>query len=105
MVVQYRGSILPVVDVCKLLKLPEQHAETMQIVVVGTGAALMGLRVQRIMDVSNEISAVKPVKGHAGLRMIGVINKKVTAVLDVDQLLSQSALGENLGHGEGAGTL
>lgn len=105
MVVQYRGSILPVVDVCKLLKLPEQHGETMQIVVVGSGSALMGLRVQQIMDVSNEISAVKPVKGHAGLRMIGVINKKVTAVLDVEQLLSQSALGESLGHGEGASTL
>jgi two-component system chemotaxis sensor kinase CheA len=105
MVVQYRGSILPVVDVCKLLKLPELHGETMQIVVVGAGSVLMGLRVQRIMDVSNEISAVKAVKGHTGLRMIGVINKKVTAVLDVDQLLSQSALSETLGHGEGATTL
>lgn len=102
MVVQYRGSILPVVDVCKLLKLPEQHGETMQIVVVGTGSTLMGLRVQQIMDVSNEISAVKPVKGHPGLRMIGVINKKVTAVLDVDQLLSQNVLSETLGQCEGA---
>ncbi len=102
MIVQYRGSILPVVDVCKLLKLPEQVSETMQIVVVGTGTMLIGLRVQRIMDVANEISAVKPVKGHPGIRMIGVINKKVTAVLDVDQLLSQSILNETLEQGAGA---
>ncbi len=105
MVVQYRGSILPIVDVCKLLKLPEQSGETMQIVVVGTGSTLIGLRVQRIMDVSSEISAVKPVKGHPGVRMIGVINKKVTAVLDVEQLLSQSMLNETLGQEQGASAL
>jgi two-component system chemotaxis sensor kinase CheA len=104
-VVQYRGSILPVVDVCKLLKLPEQNAPTMQIVVVGSASALIGLRVLRIMDVSHEISAVKPVKGHTGIRMIGVINKKVTAVLNVDQLLSQSILSDSSDNAEGASTL
>jgi two-component system chemotaxis sensor kinase CheA len=105
LVVQYRGSILPIVDVCKLLKLPEQTGDTMQIVVVGSGASLMGLRVQRIMDVSNEISAVKSVKGHPGIRMIGVINKKVTAVLNVDQLLSQSLLGDSRDDAQGARAL
>jgi len=64
----------------------------MQIVVIGTGSTLVGLRVQRIMDVSNEISATKQVKGHPGIRMIGVINKKVTAVLNVEELLSHSML-------------
>jgi hypothetical protein len=37
--------------------------------------------------------------------MIGVINKKVTAVLDVEQLLSQSMLNETLGQEQGASAL
>ena len=44
--------------------------------------------VQGILDVSSELSAVKPVSGKPGITSYGVIQGKVIALLDVAHLLA-----------------
>lgn len=89
-VIQYRGSILQLVDVASVLGQEGESWRSGQVVVVGRGDSLIGLKVQSILDVASELTAVKSVRGKAGVTSYGVIQGKVIALLDVDYLLRQA---------------
>lgn len=88
-VIQYRGSILQLVDVAGTLGMRTERWSSGHVVVVGYGHSLVGLQVNEIVDVSHELSAVKPVQGKPGINAFGVIQGKVIALLDVEYLLSK----------------
>jgi len=86
-VIQYRGSILQLMDVAGLLTGRTSLWSSGHVVVVAHGDSFVGLQVQGILDVSGELSSEKPVQGKPGIAAYGVINGKVIAVLDIDHLL------------------
>jgi two-component system chemotaxis sensor kinase CheA len=91
-VVQYRGAILPLLDVAKVLQVATANWQSGSVVVVGEGDRIVGLQVRAIVDVSADISAEQPVYGKPGIQSFGVIQGKATAMLDINQLMT--ALGE-----------
>ena len=94
--IQYRGSILPLVHVAAAIGQPSDGWRSGHVVVVGDGDNVFGLQVEAILDVSAEIAAIKPVKGKPGITSFGVIQGKVIALLDVPYLLGQAV---SLTHG------
>lgn len=90
-VIQYRGSILPLVDVAKALGVRKDPWSGGQVVVVGHDEGAVGLQVLGILDVSSNLSAIKPVEGKPGINSYGVVQGKVIALLDVNYLLSRGA--------------
>jgi len=88
-VIQYRGSILPLVDVGVTLRVARDRWSSGHVVVVGEGSRLVGLQVQSILDVSHDMSAVKPVHGKPGIQSYGVIQGKVISLLDVEYLIER----------------
>jgi two-component system chemotaxis sensor kinase CheA len=95
-VIQYRGSILPLVHVAAAIGQPSDGWRSGHVVVVGDGDNVFGLQVEAILDVSAEIAAIKPVKGKPGITSFGVIQGKVIALLDVPYLLGRAV---SLTHG------
>jgi len=91
-VIQYRESILPLVDVARAIGVANKPWDSGHVVVVGDGDGLFGLQVEAILDVSAEIAAIKPVQGKPGVTAFGVIQGKVIALLDVPYLLAQGMI-------------
>lgn len=89
-VIQYRGSILPLVDVARILGVASEPWRSGHVVVVADGESLFGLQVEAILDVSSEVTAIKPAKGKPGIMAFGVIQQKVIALLDLEYLMSQA---------------
>ena len=104
-VIQYRGSILQLVDVATCLGDSAQRWNSGQVVVVGNGPSLIGLQVQAILDVTTQLTAVKPVQGKPGITSYGVIQGKVIALLDVDYLVKVAAMGAGEFHSEEHATI
>lgn len=88
-VIQYRGSILQLCDVGAMLGQSDGPWSSGHVVVVGQGDSLAGLQVREILDVSGEISAVKPVQGKPGITAYGVIQGRVISLLDIEYLLRE----------------
>lgn len=99
-VIQYRGSILQLCDVAEMLGESVQPWSSGHVVVVGHEDSLAGLQVQGILDVSNELAAVKPVKGKPGISGYGVIQGKVITLLDVGYLLKEGLQIQSVLHSE-----
>jgi two-component system chemotaxis sensor kinase CheA len=85
-VIQYRGSILQLIDVARAINPNYPTSDGGSVVVVGHGDCAVGLRVQSILDVSERISAVRPAKGESGVLSYGVIQDRVVALLDIEFL-------------------
>jgi two-component system chemotaxis sensor kinase CheA len=92
-VIQYRGSILQLVDVAACVAHSAEPWAGGHVVVVGNGESLVGLQVREILDVTTQLTAVKPVHGRPGLTSYGVVQGKVIALLDVDYLAKLGAMG------------
>jgi len=90
-VIQYRGSILQLIDLAAVLGAKGEPWRSGHVVVVSDGQELVGLQVQEILDISSELSARKPVQGKPGITSYGVIQGKVIAVLDIAHVLSHGA--------------
>jgi two-component system chemotaxis sensor kinase CheA len=88
-VIQYRGSILPLVDVATALGRKKDPWSGGQVIVVGDDDGAVGLQVLGILDVSSSLSAIKPVQGKPGIKSYGVVQGKVITLLDVNYLLSR----------------
>ncbi len=86
-VIQYRGSILQLVDVVSAIALRATPSNSGSVVVIGHGQSAIGLRVQAIVDVASEVSALRPSNGRRGIHSFGVIQGRVVALLDIDFLL------------------
>jgi two-component system chemotaxis sensor kinase CheA len=92
-VAQYRGTILPLIDVAGVLRVGSDQWIGGSVVVVGSAGRTVGLQVQAIIDVSDQISAEQPVYGKPGISSFGVIQGKVTALLDIEQLMAALDVG------------
>jgi two-component system, chemotaxis family, sensor kinase CheA len=91
-VVQYRGQIMPLVRVSEALesrrqKRVEGTEESLQVVVYAEKGQSIGLVVDRILDIVEESFVMRPDTGRKGVQGSAVIQKRVTDILDVPQLL------------------
>jgi two-component system chemotaxis sensor kinase CheA len=95
-VVQYRGQILPLLDVDATLRAasdsvrlpdgerPDNH-EAVQVVVCTQQEGSIGLIVERILDIVEQDSSVQGSSSRPGVECTAVIQGKVTEMLDVER--------------------
>lgn len=94
-VVQYRGEILPLVQLGRVFEKPRRRGgpkETcavgpVRVVVYSTEGRHVGLVVNRILDVVNDALETRRASNRPGVRFDAVIQERVTAVLDVDAFI------------------
>ncbi|MFN8545607.1 MAG: chemotaxis protein CheW [Candidatus Binatia bacterium] len=87
-VVQYRGEIMPLLRLGDVLG--EAHAaggETLQVVVYAAGRCHVGLVVDRIVDIVEEVIVVQGHGTRPGVVGSAVIQQRVTDLLDVPELI------------------
>jgi two-component system, chemotaxis family, sensor kinase CheA len=100
-VVQYRNRILPLVSLRKVLESyaadPGQPSDPVQVVVFNTGDNSVGMVVDEILDVTEEVVTVRQSSERAGLLGSAVVGKQVTDFLDLHQVIR--AAGANLFQG------
>lgn len=100
-VVQYRGQIMPLIRVAEILgeNGPPARGEAdngpMQVVVYAEDGRNVGLVVEQILDIVEESLVLQQPARRPGVRGTMVIQKKVTDLLDVKELVRMSG-------GEGA---
>jgi len=94
MVVQYRGQILPLVSLAGQLdpgadtSLPE--GQNVQVVVFSNGDRLIGLVVDRILDIVEETVTVRKSSETFGLMGSAVVGQKVTDFVDLHEIIANS---------------
>jgi len=114
-VVQYRGEILPLIDIARVLR-PRRngdarrgsngtlkHAEasdTVQVVVHGAGERRVGLVVGRILDVVEDTFTARTASSRPNILFTAVIQERVTDFLDVDGMVRAAVPDLFTGRGE-----
>ncbi len=94
MVVQYRGQILPLVSLAGQLdpsadtSLPKN--QNIQVVVFSNGDQLIGLVVDRIVDIVDENVTVRKSSETFGLMGSAVVGQKVTDFVDLHEIIANS---------------
>jgi len=94
MVVQYRGQILPLVSLAGQLdpgadiSLPKD--QNVQVVVFNNGDRLIGLVVDRILDIVEEHVTVRKSSETFGLMGSAVVGQKVTDFVDLHEIIANS---------------
>jgi chemotaxis protein histidine kinase CheA len=92
-VVQYRGQIMPLVNVSEVLgspgpNKPTSEGDSLHVVVYTQNGRSVGLVVDRIVDIVEESFIIQPQSGRRGIQGSAVIQKHVTDVLDVPGLIT-----------------
>ena len=95
-VVQYRGQIMPLVRVSKVLqsgrrKDPDTDHESLHVVVYSHNGRSTGLVVDHILDIVEESFVIQPESGRKYVLGSTVIQKRVTDILDVAKLVAAAA--------------
>jgi two-component system chemotaxis sensor kinase CheA len=100
-VVQYRGEIMPLVDVARALGLPpgDTTSELMQVVVHTDSGRSVGLVVDEILDIVEEHVAVAAVATRKGLLGSAVVQGRVTDLLDIAAVIESQGLALALAKG------
>jgi two-component system chemotaxis sensor kinase CheA len=99
-VVQYRGRILPLLDMVDLVEGKTSSAppnmdseaggsDTIQVVVYGRGQRSLGMMVGKILDIVEQ-AADSPLASEGTATGCAVIQEKVTEVVDLDSLMQRS---------------
>jgi two-component system chemotaxis sensor kinase CheA len=102
MVVQYRGQILPLVSLAGQLdpsadtSLPKD--QNVQVVVFSNGDRLIGLVVDRILDIVEEQVTVRKSSEAFGLMGSAVVGQKVTDFVDLHEIIANSGEKWVVGH-------
>ena len=94
-VVQYRGKILPLLDLSRLLADPRSaqdaqaatDRETLQVVVFSHQGSDIGLRVEQILDVVQEKVTLQQTESRPGVLGTAVIQGRVTELLNLQSAL------------------
>jgi two-component system chemotaxis sensor kinase CheA len=89
-VVQYRGQILPLIQVSQFLPLTAPQTfrpDPVQVVVYSESGRSVGLVVSRINDIVQEILTVRREAPRQGISGSAVIQDKVTDLLDVPGII------------------
>jgi two-component system chemotaxis sensor kinase CheA len=91
-VVQYRGEIMPLINLSKVFGMSSMRSEdeTMQVIVYSDQGRSVGVVVADIIDIVEEAVTIK--KGSFGHGLLGsaVIQDKVTDMLDVEGVIRQA---------------
>jgi two-component system chemotaxis sensor kinase CheA len=96
-VVQYRGQIMPLIRVKEMLGKESGSAKSassggpVQVVVYADGERTVGLVVEQILDIVEENVVLQQPAKRPGVRGTMVIQKKVTELLDVMELVRMQA--------------
>jgi two-component system chemotaxis sensor kinase CheA len=92
-VVQYRDRILRLVSLRAVLEpgAPEMaQADPVQVIVFNDGDRSVGLVVDQILDVAEEVVAVRQKSGRKGLLGSAVVGKRVTDLLDLNYVIHEA---------------
>ena len=96
-VVQYRNRILPLVSLSALLDAGGQDfeigAETAQVIVFNDGDRSIGMVVDQILDVAEEMVTVRQKTARKGLLGSAVVGKRVADFVDLGYVLRTAAQG------------
>jgi two-component system chemotaxis sensor kinase CheA len=92
LVVQYRGEIMPLIDVAATLNLGScaMDVETLQVIVYQQDGHSLGLLVDQILDIVEQSVAVDSKEKSAGLLGSAVIQARITDLLNVEAMANPS---------------
>ncbi len=90
-VVQYRGEIMPLVRVSRLLHEEGVGGDPLQVVVFNANGRSLGLVVDRIEDITDEAIQVRDEERKGFLLGSAVIQQKVTDIVDAQQVVAYAA--------------
>ena len=94
-VVQYRGKIMPLINIASAVEVSDGNADRastadrspLQVLVYSEGGRSVGLVVERILDIVEEEIVVEKVGERQGVSGSAVVQKRVTDLLDIHQIL------------------
>ena len=95
-VVQYRQQIMPLIRMSRLLQESSPECDPLQVVVFNAGGRSLGLVVDRIEDITEEAVELREHQPGAFLLGSAVIQKKVTNIVDLHQVIDHVASVSNL---------
>jgi two-component system chemotaxis sensor kinase CheA len=101
-VVQYRGSILPLIRLSEVLderrtrlrhpEIPsESDVDPLQVLVCNEGGQTIGLVVNQILDIVEDMAETKSPATRPGVRYAVVIGERVTELLDIPAIIRINA--------------
>ncbi|MCB0320174.1 MAG: chemotaxis protein CheW [Bdellovibrionales bacterium] len=88
-VVQYRGTLLPLVDVPQIFGIQREYTGTIPVVVISNEDALVGLVVEKVVDIVSERLSVERHQEMPGVYGATVIKGRVTELLDSSAFFPQ----------------
>ncbi len=92
-VVQYRGQIMPLIDLAQIFgREPESDRGLLQVIVYSSKGCSVGLVVGEILDIVDQEVAVQHIYDAGALQGTAVIHQQVTDLLDVPKLLAEQRL-------------
>jgi two-component system chemotaxis sensor kinase CheA len=92
-VVQYRGAIMPLINLSAYLGGDGRQADPRQVIVFSDRGRSVGLVVDQILDVVNDVIVPTPTSVRPGVLGAAVIQQRVTELLDVPAILADAAPG------------
>ena len=95
-VVQYRGNIMPLIDIAKKLNIErtQEQPETLQVIVYSHEGHSVGLVVDQIVDIVDQAVKVEQQDSTSDLAGSAVIQDKVTDLLNLGALVKTAAAQE-----------
>ncbi len=91
--VQYRGHVMPVIDVETLLgggsavDHAKKHGDTLPVIVFSRDGVTVGMAVHRVVDVVEDVAITDRTAGRPGVHGYSVVGGRVTEVLDAPTLV------------------
>ena len=93
-VVQYRGEILPLVSLAGYFRRPESDIDPLQVIVFKYHEQHVGLIVDRIVDIVQQVVVVDGRHRRRGILGSTVLQQQVTDLLDADAVIADAGLFE-----------
>ena len=90
-VVQYRGEIMPLLRISRLLQESAPGGDSLQVVVFSSHGRSLGLVVDHIEDITDEAVEVRDDEQRGFLLGSAVIQQKVTDIVDLSQVVAQAS--------------
>lgn len=87
-VTQYRGEILPLIDVARATGMPAATGENLHVIVHTHQDRSVGLVVDHILDVVEEVVTVERLEARPGLLGAAIIQGRVTQLLDIHSVIA-----------------
>jgi two-component system chemotaxis sensor kinase CheA len=93
-VVQYRGEILPLVSLARYFHRTESQVDPLQVIVFSFHDQHVGLIVERIVDIVQQVVVVDERHRRRGIIGSTVLQQQVTDLLDADAVIADAGLFE-----------